>query len=186
MKIYYTTLFENNKGESHQWLAQALKEYTGKDSSELIARMTTGEFGKPEIDGCDPFSISHSGNMWAVMFDSDECGLDIQNHKRINLMNIAERWYHKDEISYLKSLDEEELLVAFYKIWTRREALVKAVGKTIFDNNLPYTLNDTVQFEGQTWKFQDFTMTGAENISVAFCVKEVGPMEIIWLGGANA
>lgn len=186
MVIYYTNTFGNNKGESHRLLEKAITMHTGKDGKALVQSMTFGEYGKPSIEGIDHFSISHSENMWGVLFDTYPCGLDVQHHRKNDCFKIAERWYHPDETAYLRSLPEDEIVQGFYKIWTRREALVKSVGESIITSKLPSTLEDSVQYNGQTWKFQDFTMTGADNMSISFCIKEVDSMDIIWLGGANA
>ena len=41
---------------------------------------------------------------------------------------MAERFYHPDEIAYIKSLQESERLNAFYRIWTLKEAFMKVTG----------------------------------------------------------
>lgn len=186
MVVYYTNAFGNKKGESHKLLEKAIAMHTGIDAAKLVEGMTYGEKGKPFIEGCDHFSISHSENMWGVLFDTYPCGMDVQHHKVVDYDKIANRWYHPDEVAYLKTIEEDKKAEAFYKIWTRREALVKSVGESIVTSTLPSTLGDSVQYNGQEWKFQDFTMTGADNMSVAFCVKEVDAMEIVWLGGLDA
>lgn len=186
MIIYYTNQFGNKKGESHRWLAKAISMHTGQDATELVNNMHIGELGKPSIDGIDEFSISHSNNMWAVLFDTFPCGLDIQHHKAVDYMKLANRWYNDEEKKYLGTLSGEELVTGFYKCWTRREALVKSVGGSIVDSNLPSTIGDCIEYMGQKWKFQDFTITGADNMSIAFCVKEVDEMNIVWLGECDA
>lgn len=181
MKIYYTHAF-NKKMESHRLLEQAIGRYLDKDSGGLISGLKTGELGKPYIEGFDGFSISHSERSWAVLFDSSECGLDIQYHKKLDYMPIAERWFHKDEvrrISELKKKSDEEGLNEFFRIWTRREALVKAMGRSIVDSGLASTLPDSVNIEGSFWHIIDLEVPETENVSAAVCVSS--PDEVEWI-----
>lgn len=181
MKIYYTHAFNNNK-DSHRLLEHAISEHLNRDSGELLSELKTGELGKPYIEGFDGFSISHSEKTWAVLFDSSECGLDIQYHKKLNYMPIAQRWFHKDEvriISELKEKSDEKGLNEFFRIWTRREALIKALGRSIVDSGLASTVPDNVNIEGSFWQIIDLEMPETENISAAICVSSTDEVEWI-------
>lgn len=202
MKIYFTNEFNNQKGESHRLLAKAITAYTGIDAEPFMTKMEIGELGKPAIEGIDDFSISHSRNTWAVLFDVNSCGLDVQEHRDVNIDNISARWFHEDEIKYLSSVLESEKNTKFFEIWARREALVKSVGTSIVNAHLPCTIGDgfqtpvlvqmgigletaLVQFEGQTWQITSVTIPGTEDMSAAVCCKEISYIEFIEIGGSN-
>ncbi len=80
----------------------------------------------PEIH----FNLSHSGN-WVVMAVSDQpIGVDIEtpNPKR-NIMAIAEHYFLPEEVKIIRS--SKDALDMFYKLWTLKEAYVKATGEGI-------------------------------------------------------
>lgn len=194
MIIYYTNEFKNTKGESHQLLEKAvlielereLGEAPADAASKLVQNMTIGELGKPEIEGVRDFSISHSKNTWAVLFSDSYCGLDVQEHRQADFDSIARRWYHDDEYLAVSDADAEDTCGAFYRIWARREALVKSVGTSIVNSKLPSTLPGEVQFEGQTLKLEDVIIPGSEDMSAAICCESLGEIEFVELGGSNA
>jgi 4'-phosphopantetheinyl transferase len=79
------------------------------------------------------FNLSHSHDLalYAVT-NLDRIGVDIEYTRRnIDALEIAERFFSKNEIESLHSLSASEQLIGFYKIWTRKEAYVKAIGEGI-------------------------------------------------------
>ncbi|MBQ9097731.1 MAG: GNAT family N-acetyltransferase [Clostridia bacterium] len=79
--------------------------------------------GKPYIPGGAPFSISHSGKYVAVMVG--EGGIDIEQIKDVN-EKVLERTLSNAETEFLSA--EEEKTDAFFKLWTLKEAVAKAMG----------------------------------------------------------
>ena len=99
MIIYYTDKYENSRGESHELLRKALAVHTGDEklAESLTGALKKGEHGKPYIDGFSCFSISHTGNFWAVLIAEHECGLDIQLGRKSDFRAIAERWFAPED-----------------------------------------------------------------------------------------
>lgn len=161
MELYYTNSFKN-RNDSHKLLEQVLGSIGG---------LTKSEAGKPFIPGGRHFSISHSEGSWAVLVADEECGLDIQFERTADELKIAKRWYHPDE-SAVVAEDED----AFFRIWTRREALVKAAGTGIMSASLPSTLADEVQYEGTTWQLKDVDIPGIDHAAV--CAKTIDEIKI--------
>ena len=164
MEIYYTHSFKNRK-DSHKLLEQVLGSIEG---------LTKSEAGKPFIPGGRHFSISHSEGSWAVLLADEECGLDIQFERTAKELKIAERWYHPDEVAAVA--DGEE---AFFRIWARREALVKAAGTGIMNASLPSTLGEEVDYEGARWQLKDVEIPGIDHAAV--CAKTIDEIKIIEL-----
>lgn len=79
------------------------------------------------------FNLSHSNDLALYAISKMEnVGIDIEYTKRnIHPLEIAERFFSKDEILLLSHLPIAEQLNGFYKIWTRKEAYVKAIGEGI-------------------------------------------------------
>jgi len=67
------------------------------------------------------FNLSHSGDVTLVAVARDsEVGVDVERIRPvIEMHSIARRWLGRDDIA-----DEPE----FYRVWTRHEAMVKALG----------------------------------------------------------
>ena len=88
------------------------------------------EGGKPYLTAAPDvhFSLSHSG-AWVVCAVSDHpVGVDIQQCRSFK-PNIADRFFHPDEVQYLSALPPAERETAFYTLWTLKESYVKADGR---------------------------------------------------------
>ncbi len=94
-----------------------------------------GEKGKPSLileqnQRKIYFNLAHSNHLAIYAITSiNHLGIDIEYSKRnIEALDIAERFFSKNEIASLRVLPSAEQLSGFYKIWTRKEAFVKAIG----------------------------------------------------------
>lgn len=71
------------------------------------------------------FSLSHSGRYVLCAVSGKTVGADVQQIRPMKL-SIARR-FHPDEQSWLLSLPEDERQAGLFRVWTRKEAWVKAV-----------------------------------------------------------
>lgn len=177
MTIYFTHEFNSRiKGESHRLLERAIAIHIGdpKRASELVSSIhSCTELGKPTIDGFNDFSISHSRNTWAVLIADSQCGLDVQYTQNSNVAVIAKRYYTAEEYELVSS---EGGVDEFFRIWARREALVKAAGTTIVNSNLPCVLGSRAEFEDVVWVIKDVDIPKADDSDkyyAAACTKLV-------------
>ena len=110
-----------------------LSEYTGLSAAEL--QFYISEHGKPGLvsdrqkAGLE-FNISHSkGHMALVVGSSMPLGVDIEENRPMeSAMEIAESYFTKAECDAVRSADATDREKTFFKIWTRKEALMKAHG----------------------------------------------------------
>jgi 4'-phosphopantetheinyl transferase len=83
------------------------------------------------VEGSDVhFNLSHSGK-WALIAVSEgaEVGVDVENVRRPDdLPAVARRLFSTGEQEALNRLTEEKYAQAFYRCWTRKEAVLKALG----------------------------------------------------------
>lgn len=88
------------------------------------------EFGKPSFkNNSTCFSISHSGDLAAVLISQNLCGLDIQEMNP-KIANILPRILSELEASkFLNNINNS--LAAF--AWSTKEAVYKAYGKKLLD-----------------------------------------------------
>ncbi len=179
MIIFSTFNYEGGKEKSRELLARAIDLYNAnfytecqEDSESLLARLELSENGKPSIPGWLHFSISHSENCWAILIDEEPCGLDVQFPRKCKMDPIASRWYAAEDAE-LAMKDEE----AFWRIWTRREAFVKALGETVMMAT-PSVSGDTVEVGGAVWDLLDVELIGAAEIPYsAICT--LGPAQTL-------
>lgn len=170
MYLFYTNEYKRNSAHSRELLARSIRKLAGSgcnlDIPPELATLTDGELlgyisdniefnknGKPHIAGIPDYSISHSENTWAIIFSDAPCGLDIQYNKKAKLEKIAVKLYQEDEQESVNKLGIDE----FFRIWSRREALIKAVGSSVF-YDVPSTMGDSAIYEGAMWRIYDISL----------------------------
>lgn len=120
--------------QSSHFFAVQILAHTLNVSTQSI-KLARGEFGKPYLLNAPQcqFNLSHSKDKMviAVGFDID-IGIDIEIIKwRRNLEGLVKKCFSPIEQQYWHSLTEDEKITRFYEFWTRKEALVKGIGRGI-------------------------------------------------------
>jgi len=87
-------------------------------------------YGKPYIDHEIKFNISHSYEIALFAFTkTGPIGVDIEKIQPIeNIDDIATQYFSTKEVIDLLSINPNERIIAFFNCWTRKEALIKALG----------------------------------------------------------
>lgn len=117
---------------AHGMLRQTLASYLAVDPAGL--RFGTGDYGKPELIGdVLHFNVSHTADTLLIaVADMADIGVDIETVKpHRNLASLAERCFSEREYYEWRQLAADEQLLVFYRLWTKKEAFVKAVGRGI-------------------------------------------------------
>jgi len=130
---YKNALLHKRYVESHGRLRNLLAK-TLNQSPEKI-RIRKAEHGKPYLADYPElaFNLSHTADrlMIAVGWNC-RLGVDIEIGKqRINLSGLVDKCFSEEEADYWTQLPETQKNQAFYRIWTRKEAFVKATGHGI-------------------------------------------------------
>jgi 4'-phosphopantetheinyl transferase len=117
-------------------LRTLLSEATSVPADQIL--FAEEPFGKPRLAGISGphFNVSHSGS-WALIGVSDRrpIGVDIELMRRAGgELELARSFFSDAEYHALEGLDNSELLQAFYKIWTCKEAVLKALGAGISEH----------------------------------------------------
>jgi len=115
---------------AHAALRLFLARETGRLPASLpIARTPAG---KPFLEGSDlSFNLSHSGHLAAVVIGrSREVGIDIEvTGRRItDVLGLASAYLHPEEHQRLATVSQQGREPAFLRLWTAREAYLKALG----------------------------------------------------------
>jgi 4'-phosphopantetheinyl transferase len=117
------------RGQVRQILAAYLNE------QPALLRFHQGPQGKPALDLAQNaadlrFNVTNSKDLalCAVVL-RHEIGIDVEFVRaERDLDTLAERFFAKREVDELRALPEPDRLNAFYHCWTRKEAVLKAVG----------------------------------------------------------
>ncbi len=94
--------------------------------------------GKPYVSGAGPtifFNMSHSSDISLLGFDPvSEVGVDVEKiNLNVDYEAIIRHFFTPGEISYIHERNEKPIR-RFFEIWTRKEALLKAIGTGITEN----------------------------------------------------
>ena len=131
-----------------------------------------GQNKKPELAGENPFpihfNISHSGNWVIIGFSNEPIGVDIEK---------IEPDFDYDLISaqHFSALEKEyaRTSAGFYEIWTRKEALAKALGSGLPDQLTIFSALDQQDLQPlhpvfpNNWTVVSFLMDAHYAVSVA-------------------
>jgi 4'-phosphopantetheinyl transferase len=118
------------KQKSEPFLRQVLACYIS-DEDLIIER---SEFGKPFLRDFQEwhFNVSHSGEKLLIAISNTPVGIDVEQIKpRKSLASLVKKCFAPSEQNYWFDLPENEKLAVFYDFWTRKEAVVKGIGRGI-------------------------------------------------------
>ena len=97
-----------------------------------------GPSGQPELadgqgDSSLCFNISHSGDWLALALARDVAvGVDIEQRRELKRAgDLARRYFSSKEAEHLAALAEPERSAHFFRLWTAREACIKAMGSSL-------------------------------------------------------
>ncbi len=128
---------------SHGVLRKLLAERLGSAAAEI--RFEALRYGKPFVPhSAWQFSLSHSGDFMLCAFARNlQLGVDIEQMRSMpDYDSIAERYFADDERRQLRELPDGRRQEGFFRIWTLKEAYLKATGEGLnfplsdFDVNL--------------------------------------------------
>jgi 4'-phosphopantetheinyl transferase len=96
-------------------------------------RFTTSPLGKPELAPPAPplhFNVSHSQGMALIAVTRiGQVGIDVEQVRTVETyLDMAQRFFTPGESSALLRAPREKSTEAFFHIWTRKEAFLKALG----------------------------------------------------------
>ena len=117
----------------HGMLRVLLSGYMKKEPQQVEIRTSLN--GKPYVTSQDRgaihFSASRSDEFVMLAFSCiDSIGIDIEKIRNIpDILEIVERHFTHNEKKEILSCSEASRLELFYKLWTRKEAVLKAQGE---------------------------------------------------------
>lgn len=79
-------------------------------------------------------SLSHAKGLVAVMLAPQSCGIDIERSRQVNIQNVITRYFSETEKNTLSTYQSAERQQAFFRLWTLKEAGVKALQQGLAGN----------------------------------------------------
>lgn len=123
-------------------------------------KIDIGKYGKPyAVSQNVEFNISHSGDLVVCAVDSQPVGIDIEHIRPINL-SVAKHFCTPEELIYIFNhkpaeaefaySEEQDILICFFEIWTKKEATGKCFGNGIANYDCKIELINRIHiFDGQ-------------------------------------
>lgn len=96
-------------------------------------RFVYGPHGKPALSGSCHFNVAHCEDLLLVAL-TRVCpvGIDVERIRALDdAEELAVRFFSPGEIAQLKKVSKDQQAAAFFSLWTRKEAYLKATGQGI-------------------------------------------------------
>ncbi|MHA7059716.1 4'-phosphopantetheinyl transferase family protein [Aquimarina sp. M1] len=118
-------------------------------------RFLKDPYGKPFLkDSSMHFNISHSGNKVVCIFSKQAIGIDIEEIQDIEF-SLFENVFLDREMEQIRDLG----IAKFYEYWTKKEAIIKAIGKgmsiSLLDINVE---NESTVYNNDKWNTTSYVM----------------------------
>lgn len=129
-------------------LSLGLKSLTGSPSLKDITIDTNDKPQHPSVY----FNISHSAFRAVCALSLEgEVGIDIERDNPIDYL-VFDDFFTTREWEYINDMEKEN---GFYKLWTRKESLIKAAGLGLrYLNQVELDPeSDSIVFDGKEWHF---------------------------------
>jgi len=109
-------------------LRKSLEARTGRKANTI--RFDLERRGKPYISGGPSFNLADSKSLVLIGIAGEgNLGVDLEHVvASADLAGIAQNHFAAEESAALTRLSDSERVRGFYRIWTRKEALLKALG----------------------------------------------------------
>ena len=130
-QAYYRPIHGERFASARGLLRLLAAAYTGQ--SPRAVRFATGPHGKPELLASPmplEFNLSHSEDLALIAFARQgRLGVDVEQVRTLpDALPLARRNFATDEVRWLNSTSPQQQAEVFFRIWTRKEAVLKAVG----------------------------------------------------------
>jgi len=122
------------------------------------------------------FNVAHSNNFFVcAIADSGLIGVDVEEINEIDLQTALE-FCCNSELVHLNTCNDIERRINFFKLWTLKEAYVKAIGKGL-SYPLKYICFDlmdlsSVKIKGNASKKWLFNINKVDNYILSICTSE--------------
>jgi 4'-phosphopantetheinyl transferase len=109
---------------------------------------------KPAIDNWNAFNISHDSDLAVFAYTTGSTvGIDIEKKENISYWEIIDH-FHPEEQQFIKTAIDPEN--SFYRIWVKKEALLKALGTGIVNGLNDFScVRNVEEYQGNHWHLKE-------------------------------
>ena len=117
---------------AHALLGRLIVRYANRETAPEIARTDRGKPFAPSLPEID-FNLSHArDHVLIAIARGQPLGVDLERvDRKIEVDDLARRFFAPTEADALAILPAEHRLAAFLRLWTCKEAVLKALGEGI-------------------------------------------------------
>lgn len=155
---------------SKYFLRHILSSFTGNPAHSIQFH----QFGnkKPSLEGIE-FNVTHSGDFILIIVSPHQVGVDMEFiNRNFNFEILLEDCFNEAEKQFINS-GSTESLYNFYRLWTRKEAILKASGEGLVDRmNELDCLSEHVIRKGVKYQLKTFNMEADYYASLAVQINE--------------
>lgn len=111
--------------------AHGVLRILGKHILGFEVQITANAYGKPQFLNTPlQFNLSHSGNVILLAFSlNSPVGVDVEQKRVVEDLDlIVANYFHQSEVQAMNGLDRPLLSETFFSCWSKKEAVVKALG----------------------------------------------------------
>lgn len=180
---------------AHALTRAMLSEVTGKPSTAW--RFVEDNNGRPEVaSSCAPpglrFNISHTRGVVACVVAYRAVGVDVESADHMPDLRIADTVFAPEEALVLKSAPPALQRVLFFRLWTLKEAFIKATGEGLRRplHSFSFTLDPVrIRFHPERagspqsddpakWQFAEYRPAPHQHLALAVHQVESHPMRL--------
>lgn len=142
-----------------------LKEF-GLECKYSLEDLKYTAYNRPYIDSAVDFNISHSGNLVVCAgIMNGKVGVDIEQLRDIDIEQLKDEFC---EAEWVRILNHASPGSESYRLWTRKEAVLKAAGKGMLGQASTIdTTAGVVMYEGETYYLHEVFVKEGYIVSVA-------------------
>lgn len=154
-------------------LEKAYRDYEKIESMYYqFPNIAVNSYGKSDFIGTNVhFNLSHSGIFVLCALSQSEVGCDIEQIAKDDF-KIAERFFHQDEINFLKAKQKVhyDTKADFYRIWTLKEAFLKAKGCGLNQTLKSFSVVNEINYEFKS-EVEDYYIKNLQELeNINYCI----------------
>lgn len=157
-------------------LRELLAAYADAEPRALV--LVERANGKPELEGHElRFNLAHSEAVGICAVSAVEVGVDVEvvdRRRRPQWRAVGERFFHPDEVALVRGVTDEAGWLEFLRIWTLKEACLKAVGVGLLTDPRAFSVaevlageDDAVTLAGERWLARELKPSGGALAALA-------------------
>jgi 4'-phosphopantetheinyl transferase len=160
---------------AHARLRIILSHYTAIKAQHI--HFDYNEYHKPQLalwhESRLQFNLAHSHQVAVIAITADyEIGVDIEKIEPREQYDIVQRFCHADEWHAFQRILPSERQAAFYKLWVRKEACIKALAKGFHYGFSNFSLKaqddlETIALDDKIWYIKCYDIVPGFEVAVA-------------------